>query len=182
MNGVWQSHCSTQETLEPPRTLAIRSHHSVRNEHLAQPDPAVCPSGSGTRLQSELRGFDSRHGLNCLDQDERRGGTLARVPPRRAVVSVPVSVGPASRACRSFAFYMPHSRSAHSRLPPPPSDRRSPERESRSQSGEVRQPRPQMEEGHSTRHGCGRPGRNDGPEGLTQCWPRPPCKHAQDAS
>lgn len=32
----------------------------------------MCPSGSGTRLQSELRGFDSRHGLWLSDQAQQK--------------------------------------------------------------------------------------------------------------
>jgi hypothetical protein len=54
---------------------------------------AVCPSGLGTRLQSELRGFDSRHGLKRLHQAKRQGGIPKGVPPCRFSGSVFVSVG-----------------------------------------------------------------------------------------
>lgn len=75
MNGVWQSDCSLRAPLETRRLPLVRSFHM-----------AVCPSGQGTRLQNELRGFDSRHGLfcfSCLDQASdsssvHPGGTAAR--------------------------------------------------------------------------------------------------------
>src|SRR5690242_651085 len=53
MNGVWQSCCSPGDSLEP---LSGRPYIHFTNT-------AVCPSGLGARLQSELRGFESRHGL-----------------------------------------------------------------------------------------------------------------------
>ncbi|EMF50599.1 hypothetical protein SBD_8163 [Streptomyces bottropensis ATCC 25435] len=84
MNGVWQSRCSAPGPLEPPPEPGLRSSHRVRSDRNHTPDavdPAVCPSGSGTRLQSELRGFDSRHGLWWSDQAERQSGTPSGMPP-----------------------------------------------------------------------------------------------------
>ena len=93
MNGVWQSRCGPGAALEPLPARPVRSAHQVRTGRTTNPpDPAVCPSGLGTRLQSELRGFDSRHGLKCLTRQTKGAAPRRGCRPFRSSVSVSVSV------------------------------------------------------------------------------------------
>lgn len=89
MNGVWQSRCRAPGYLEPLPTPPYGHLTEFGTESTGPiPTPAVCPSGLGTRLQSEVRGFNSRHGL-CVEHVERAappvGGAALSVGPGQAL-------------------------------------------------------------------------------------------------